>query len=170
MPVGGWLATGFLVPLPLVAATVLAWEGAETETDSGLRSWVWAMVYVGCLVQGVALLTAFALGVWPSRRALDRRRASLLVCAWAVSVVLTASSLVLTTEQTVRGTGSVVALCGCLAAVGSSRRRPIPMWVGSSGAGCWAVWLLVVRQVADGHSRFSSPPAAHSPRCPRGSP
>lgn len=150
VPVGGWLATGFLIPLPLIAVTVLASEAAETEADSGLRSWVWAMVYVGFLVQGVALLTAFALRVWPWRQALARRRASLLVCAWAVSAVLSASSLVLITEQTLRGTVSAVALCGGLAAVGSWHRRPIAMWIGSSGAGCWAVWLLVVRQVANG--------------------
>lgn len=150
LPVAGWLATGFLVPLPLIAVTVLVSAGAETETDSGLRSWVWAVVYGGFLVQGVALVTAFALRVWPWRQVLTRRRTKRLVCAWTVSAVLTASSLVQTTEQTVRGTVCVIALCAGLAAVGSWRRWPTAVWVGSSGAGCWAVWLLIVRQIVDG--------------------
>lgn len=150
VPVAGWLATGFLVPLPLLAVTVLISAGAETEAGSGLRSWVWAVVYGGFLVQGVALLTAFALRVWPWRQVLARRRTRRLACAWSVTAVLTASSLLQTMEQAVRGTVCVIALCAGLAAVGSWRRWPMAVWVGSSGAGCWAVWLLVVRQIVDG--------------------
>ncbi|MEU9048055.1 MULTISPECIES: hypothetical protein [unclassified Kitasatospora] len=62
-----WVATGLLgtilvaLPLFLLSALVLGPEHSADPNDKGLGDWVFLVVYGGFTVQGLALITAFAL-------------------------------------------------------------------------------------------------------------
>ncbi|MFI8458935.1 hypothetical protein [Kitasatospora sp. NPDC085464] len=62
-----WVATGLLgtllvaLPLSLLSTLVLGPEHGTAPDDKGLGSWVFVVVYGGFAVQGLALITAFAL-------------------------------------------------------------------------------------------------------------
>ncbi|GAB7186363.1 hypothetical protein ATKI12_6194 [Kitasatospora sp. Ki12] len=62
-----WVATGLLgtilvaLPLSLLSSLLLGPEQGKAPDDKGLSDWVFLVVYGGFTVQGLALLTAFAL-------------------------------------------------------------------------------------------------------------
>ncbi|SDQ98276.1 hypothetical protein [Thermostaphylospora chromogena] len=64
-----WVGTGFLAPIAILVPIQVLILGAEAETAGGpVQPWVYAVVYTGFVVQGLALMTAFALYArdrWP---------------------------------------------------------------------------------------------------------
>lgn len=96
-----WVATGLLAPialgLPLGIVAQAIVGGSPAPADNGLQGWVYAVVYGGFVVQGVALLTAFILYArvrWAELLRLRRRELApgptprLLAGAGAVAAVV----------------------------------------------------------------------------------
>ena len=146
-----WVASGFLVPLPVTVIAVLVSGSQESEATSGLAPWVWVMVYGGFVAQGIGLLTAFGVRERAEWRIHHDHRTQLLALLWTgagccgLVAVLAAHEGGPTTVTAIVASG-----CATVAGLALSRGWLITTWVVTAGATMWSLWLLGPTQVAGG--------------------